>query len=229
MSGQIDHHEQQVAHLFRLGRRVAVGHGLQHFVQFFAQLVHHRQGFRPVEADLRRALLQLGRARQRRQRHRHVVEQGQLHRFGGLGRAFLGLQLFPALLDCRFLQLAHVRRAVQVAIGEHVWMAAHQLVGNAVDHLVETEALLFAGQLRVVDDLEQQVAELLAQVGEVATLDGVGDFIGFFQGVGDDARVVLLQVPRAAMLRIAQARHQVQQVVELIHPWHPRRDRAAPR
>ena len=107
-------------------------------------------------------------------------------------------------------------------------MAANQLGGNAVDHCVELEAALFPSQLRVVDDLEEQVAQLLAQVVEVAALDGISDLIGFLEGVGDDGRIALLEVPGATVLRVTQAGHEVQQVFELMHPWHPR-DHAAPR
>ncbi|MNE40294.1 hypothetical protein D3C80_1342960 [compost metagenome] len=95
-------------------------------------------------------------------------------------------------------------------------MAADQLAGDAVDHAIELETPLLAGQLAVVDHLEQQVAELARQVGEVAALDGVGHLVGLLEGMRDDARIVLLEVPRAAVLRVAQASHQVQQVVQLV-------------
>lgn len=107
-------------------------------------------------------------------------------------------------------------------------MAANQLAGDAIDHRIELEAPLFPRQLRVVDDLEEQVAQLFAQVVEVAALDGVGHLVGFLEGVRDDGRVALLQVPRATVLRVAQPGHEVKQVVELMHPWHPR-GHASPR
>ena len=43
------------------GTLVTLCHRLEDFVQLLANLVHHRQRFRPVETDLRRALLQLRR------------------------------------------------------------------------------------------------------------------------------------------------------------------------
>lgn len=61
MPGQVDHDEQQVANLLAHGTLVTLCHRLEDFVQLLANLVHHRQRFRPVEADLRRALLQLRR------------------------------------------------------------------------------------------------------------------------------------------------------------------------
>ena len=65
----------------------------------------------------------------------------------------------------------------------------------------------------VEDDLEQQVAELVLQVGEVAAGDGVGHLVGFLQRVGRDRREGLLQVPgtagpgvrSAAMISISRA------------------------
>jgi hypothetical protein len=62
-------------------------------------------------------------------------------------------------------------------------MAADQLAGDAVDHAGELETPFFPGQLAVIDHLEQQVAQLTLQVIEVTALDGVGDFVGFFEGV----------------------------------------------
>ncbi|MNZ82074.1 hypothetical protein D3C78_1007610 [compost metagenome] len=146
----------------------------------------------------------------------NVVEQRQLLRRRRLRSALLGLDLLPAPLDRRLIELGQIRRAIQVAVGKYVGMATDQLGGDAVDHRGEVEAALLAAQLAVVDHLEQQVAELARQVGEVAALDGVGHLVGLLEGMRDDARIVLLEVPRAAVLRVAQASHQVQQVVQLV-------------
>ncbi|MCY1186429.1 hypothetical protein D9M73_273020 [compost metagenome] len=62
--------------------------------------------------------------------------------------------------------------------------------------------------------MEQQIAQLALQVLEIAALNGVSDLVGLFDSVWDDAGVVLLQVPRAAVLRVAQAGHEMQQVVK---------------
>jgi hypothetical protein len=98
-----------------------------------------------------------------------------------------------------------------------VRVTADQLAGDAVDHAGEFEAPFFLGQLAVIDDLKQQIAEFALQMIEVATLDGVGHFVGFFEGVRDDRRVGLLDIPRATVLRIAQTVHQVQQVFKAVH------------
>ncbi|MDT4788914.1 hypothetical protein FQZ97_213020 [compost metagenome] len=96
-------------------------------------------------------------------------------------------------------------------------MAADQLAGDGIHHAGELEAPLLLRQLAVIHHLEQQVAKFTGQMVEVATLDGVGHLVGFLDRVRNDAGVVLLQVPGAAILRVAQPGHQVQQVVELVH------------
>ena len=62
------------------------------------------------------------------------------------------------------------------------------------------------GHARVEDDLQQQVAELVAQVFRVAALDGVGDLVGFLDRVRGDRREGLFEIPGTAAVGIAQAR-----------------------
>src|SRR5471032_3157351 len=61
MSRQVDHGKQQIADFIGDRCRVIVGHGFEHFIELFTDLVQHRQGVRPVEPDLPGTLLQLGR------------------------------------------------------------------------------------------------------------------------------------------------------------------------
>ncbi|MNL40877.1 hypothetical protein D3C87_1632550 [compost metagenome] len=96
-------------------------------------------------------------------------------------------------------------------------MTTDQFAGDAVDHPGKFETPFFPGQLAVIHHLEQQIAQLALQVIEVAALDGVGHFVGFFEGVRNDGRVGLLDVPRATVLRIAQTVHQVEQVFKAVH------------
>ncbi len=124
-----------------------------------------------------------------------------------LRRTLGGFHLFPrhglriGVLDTR--------------IAEHMRMSANQFVIDGSDHVLERERTLLAGHLRVEDHLQQQVTELVLQVGEVAALDGLGHFVGFLDGVGRDTGEILLHVPRTAMLRIAQTRHDSEQGIEL--------------
>ena len=89
-------------------------------------------------------------------------------------------------------------------------VAADHFVADALDHIVEGEAACFAGHLGVEDDLQQQVAEFFFQVGHVVMGDGVGDFVGFLDGVGGDGGEGLLEVPRAAAVGVAQAGHDLE-------------------
>jgi hypothetical protein len=48
------------------------------------------------------------------------------------------------------------------------------------------------------DDLEQEIAQLLLEVGEVVPGDRVRDLISLFERIGRDGRKILRQIPRAA-------------------------------
>ena len=77
-------------------------------------------------------------------------------------------------------------------------MPPDQLLGDRLHHVAEIERALLLGHAGVEHDLQQQVAQFVAQVVEIAALDRVGDLVGFLDRVGRDGREVLLQVPRAA-------------------------------
>ena len=69
----------------------------------------------------------------------------------------------------------------------------------------------------VEDDLEQQVAELAAQLVVVSLVDGVGHLVGLLDRHRLDALVGLLAVPRAAA-RGAQAGDQLDESGEQLRP-----------
>ena len=111
-------------------------------------------------------------------------------------------------------------------------MPPDHLGRNGVRHVGEVEALLLGRHLRVVNDLEQEVAELVLQIVEIVARDRVGDLVGFLDRVGRDRREALLHVPRTACLRIAQPRHDAQQIVErvpLARRYQPMRPRSTSR
>ena len=62
----------------------------------------------------------------------------------------------------------------------------------------EGESAGLLGHAGVVDDLEQQVAELVPERRHVARGDGVGDLVGLLDRVGGDRVEVLLEVPGTA-------------------------------
>ena len=70
-----------------------------------------------------------------------------------------------------------------------------QLFGDRLDHVAEIEGALLLGHAGVEDDLQQQVAEFLLEIGKIVARDRVGDLIGFFERVGRDGREVLRQDP----------------------------------
>ncbi len=93
-------------------------------------------------------------------------------------------------------------------------VTADHLVDDGPGDVVKGEGALFLRHPGVEDHLEEEVAQLVAQVGQVAPLDGVGHFIGLFDGVGGDGGEGLLQVPGAAVLRVAEAGHDVEELLQ---------------
>ena len=57
----------------------------------------------------------------------------------------------------------------------------------------------------------EKIAQFILQPGQVFVLDGAGDLIGFLDRVRRDGGESLLDIPRAAGLRIAQPAHDVEQ------------------
>jgi hypothetical protein len=105
---------------------------------------------------------------------------------------------------------------VVTRVAEHVRVAAGHLGADRVGHVGEVEQAAFLRHLRVEHHLQQQVAQLVAQIGPVAAVDRVGHLVGFLEGVRRDAVEILPHVPRAAALRVAQARHDRKQVVQAV-------------
>ena len=68
----------------------------------------------------------------------------------------------------------------------------------------------------MIDDLEEQVAELILEPVEILARDRIGDFVGFLDRVRRDGREALLHVPRTAAFWVAQARHHSQQILERV-------------
>ncbi len=90
-------------------------------------------------------------------------------------------------------------------IAEHMRVAAHELFGDRLHHVAEVERALFLRHAGVKHDLQQEIAQFVAQIVEVAARDGVGDLVGLFERVGGNRRKVLFEVPRAAGLRACAA------------------------
>ena len=96
-------------------------------------------------------------------------------------------------------------------------MPARHLVADRRHHVAERERALFLRHPRVEHHLQQQVAELVLQIRQIATVDRIGDFVGFLDGVRRDGCKGLLEIPRATRHRIAQRRHDAEQVADVAH------------
>ena len=97
-------------------------------------------------------------------------------------------------------------------------MAAHHLVGDARGDRLEIEQTRFSGHLGVEHDLEQQVAKLVLEGGPVLAVDGLGDLVGFLDGIGRDGGEALLDVPGTARVGIPELRHHVEESINRAHP-----------
>jgi hypothetical protein len=72
----------------------------------------------------------------------------------------------------------------------------------------------------VIDRLQDEIAKLFAQIGKVLALDRVGNLVSFLDRVVADGGEVLLQIPWAAGLRIAQAGHDFDEAREVAGGLH---------
>ena len=115
-----------------------------------------------------------------------------------------GLDAIPRALDAG-------RRQPSVGVGEDMRMPSDHLGGDRLDHVTERKCVVLLGHAGVVDHLQQEIAELLAQIVEIAARDGVGDLIGFLDGVGRNGREILLEIPGAAAAGRSQRRHDLDQ------------------
>ena len=96
------------------------------------------------------------------------------------------------------------------------------MVGDGFDHVAESEFALFLGHAGVEDDLQQEVAEFVTQIVEIAARYGVGDFIRFLERVGGDGLESLLDVPWAAGNRRPQRGHDLEQAGYVFGRFHRR-------
>ena len=100
---------------------------------------------------------------------------------------------------------------------EHVRVAGDQLVADASRHVIDGERVPLRGDLRVERDLQEEVAELLAEVVIGARLDRVHHLGGLFDQVVQQRRMRLLGVPRAACPQRVHHRHEPPQLVLGVH------------
>ncbi len=126
---------------------------------------------------------------------------------------FLGLDAFPGALDAG-------GRDIAVLVGEHMRMAADHLSCDRLDHVAEGKGVLLFRHAGVIDDLQQEIAQFLAEVIEIAARDRVRYLIGLLDRVGRDRRKVLLEVPRTTGHRRAQRRHDLNEAGNIAGRGH---------
>jgi hypothetical protein len=194
VAGVVDDREKQIA---QLGRALRIALGPFDLVQFLVYLGARAFNVRPVETDARGSFLQLFGA----------LESGKGARHSGQGAlvlanaAFLRLQFLPA---------------GAVTIAEDMRVPTDHLVADRRHDVTQGEGAGFLGYSRVVDDLELEVAKLVLERLHVAALDRVGNLIGFLDRIWRDRREILLAIPRAAMVGIAQPPHDIGEILDRV-------------
>ena len=204
MSGEVGDGEQDVAQLV-CDPSLVDGAGGQlgaEFAQFFLDFVDDRAGLFPVEADPGRSLLDLLGTQESRKGLGDPIESAR-----GLLAAFLGAlgRLAGLPGDCLGVGIGDIQ------VAENVRMPVDHLLCDGLGHVGEVERPGLAGHLRVVDHLQEQIAQFLLERRHIVTLDGVGDLVGFLDRVWRNRPEGLVDVPRAAMLTVAQPRHDGQE------------------
>ncbi len=129
-----------------------------------------------------------------------------------LVRAFLRLDPLPQVLDRM--------RGKPLRVTEHVRMTPQQLLGDRLDHVAEVESTLLLRHARMENHLQQEVAQFLTQIVELAACHRIGDLIGLLDGVGSDGRKILLQVPWTTGAGRAQRRHDRKQPADIAGREH---------
>ncbi len=85
----------------------------------------------------------------------------------------------------------------RLGLAEHVRMAADELRVHGAGDAVEVAVALLLEQQRQEVDLEEQVAELVVELGRIVGERRVGDLVGLLDRVRDDRARGLLAIPRA--------------------------------
>ena len=95
-----------------------------------------------------------------------------------------------------------------------MWMPRDHLAADRRDDIAEIEDRGFFGHARMENDLQQEIAELVAQCGMIVPIDRIGHFVGFLDRVRRDRFEALLAIPRTTAFGIAQRSHDAEKVVD---------------
>lgn len=213
---EIDGDEEDVANFrFDARGRFLFIEGVAEFGGFFGELVEDAVYIVPIEADARGFASELKAFEKRGKSARDAVEDGdgffilvlgirtrrrgnvktRTLRTQGCGTcgflvaAFFLLDDFPVAKDFRGI--------FSSLFAEDVRVAANHFFVNFADDVVDGETAFFTGDLRVEEDLEEEIAKFLGEFDVVGGIERVEDFVGFFDQIGAKSGVSLLAVPRA--------------------------------
>ena len=141
------------------------------------------------------------------QGRRKLLEDGRLRR--------------PLLPELDLLPLLHDRlRIAELGAGaEYVRVSADHLVVHLAGDVVEIEMTSLGGHLRMQGDMKEQVAQFLAEVGEVVAVDRLQEFADLLHQAVAEGLVGLHPVPRTAV-RGAQPGGGGEQEVDARHACH---------
>lgn len=185
LAGEVDDGEKEVAELLLDVAGFAGGEGLAEFRYLLLDLIKDGVGGLPVEADAGGLPLSILRAQE-----------------GGLAGAetvhYGGAVFFLGALDLLPLE-EHLGAVGGGFVAKDVGVAANELFADLGDDFVEGKGVAFPRHLGVHDDVEQDVAQLLAEVGVVGLVNGLDDLVTLLDEGGAEAGVGLLAVPRAAI------------------------------
>src|SRR5258708_37811991 len=108
---------------------------------------------------------------------------------GVAGGALFPFDLFPGSQHCRGI--------LRARLPENMRMPPDHLVMDVADHFRHGEAPFFAGDLRVKNNLQEQIAHLFRELRVASTFEGFHDLVGFFDQVSSQRLMRLLAIPWA--------------------------------
>ncbi len=97
-------------------------------------------------------------------------------------------------------------------VAKNMGVTPDELVGDAIGDVGKGEISRFVRDLRLKDDMEKKVAQLLGKMGRGTGIDGLDHFVALFQHLGLERGRGLFPVPGTAVGG-AETRHQAEQPV----------------
>ena len=151
MSTQVDQGKHQVTDL--AFQTLVIVEVRFEFRQLLVQLADHAIHIGPIETYAGSAASELASAHQRREAS---SDPGQMAGVALPGLPFLGLEPFPR----RRLRVG----VLDLLVTKHMRMAPDHLATDAFDDIGEPECADLLGHARVIDHLQQEIAQLVAEI-----------------------------------------------------------------